>query len=216
VNYELEHTGGKQNGKVAVSDILMNGAARYPNGRHRALQSWHPAQLVVKASRGGGIAKTRVFAKRTHRFSSEFIMQPPLPVGFMAEVHQRIRWVRFGKRTQFEGGLGDVFIEKWGRFRKTKPNPRVYGGLGCRENVVAACRTAGAAFRLSNQDTTAFGAGQLSYVGGNCVRHYATFTAAREQIETRATFSRRHCGTTHDGFCPSIGAVLVLGHFGGI
>ena len=44
-----------------------------------------------------------VFAKRTHRFPRIFMMQSPSRDGLVLEMFEKIRWVRFVKRTHFRG-----------------------------------------------------------------------------------------------------------------
>src|SRR5882724_9356227 len=47
--------------------------------------------------------KTCVSAKRTHRLATDFLVQLPLQTVVTAEKSGKIRWVRFGKRTQIWG-----------------------------------------------------------------------------------------------------------------
>jgi hypothetical protein len=53
-----------------------------------------------------------VFTKRTHRFFPDFFMEMALNKRLTAEISERNRWVRFGKRTHRKGfsGVGSVKI----------------------------------------------------------------------------------------------------------
>src|ERR1039458_1929595 len=47
-----------------------------------------------------------VFTKRTHRFAEIFWVQTTSREGLALEMFERIRWVRFPKRTHFRGSNG--------------------------------------------------------------------------------------------------------------
>jgi hypothetical protein len=55
--------------------------------------------------------------KRTHRFAWVFITEQALHKELAAEIREKIRWVRFGKRTQIEPFFSG-FSSRMGSFRR--------------------------------------------------------------------------------------------------
>ena len=91
---------------VSYGNLLREDAME---GKRSAFAKASARLAAVRSS-----APIYVSAKRTHRFRTDFLMQPAFRVWVVAETLEGNRWVRFGKRTQFRG-------VKWVYLPKTKP-----------------------------------------------------------------------------------------------
>src|SRR6266436_1877253 len=82
-----------------------------PQGERKAMDRWRAyfASTVLfglMLRNTGPRRPIYVFTKRTHRFADIFWVQTVSPEGHVLEMFERIRWVRFGKRTHFRGSNG--------------------------------------------------------------------------------------------------------------
>src|SRR6266478_5618583 len=82
-----------------------------PQGERKAMDRWRAyfASTVLfglMLRNTGPRRPIYVFTKRTHRFADIFWVQTSSRERLVLEMFERIRWVRFGKRTHFRGSNG--------------------------------------------------------------------------------------------------------------